>query len=350
MSQPRIFGPVFSAAVLAALTLAAGPGRAAAEDCLAGPNGSAPQGRHWHYHLDRATHRKCWHVSSDGAKAGQSAGRPAAQSVTRATPTQAPEPQPWVAPPVQAMPRSGSPEAQPIWSAMSSPQTVDAGASGMGSGAAALGAGVPVVAGVPVAPAIEPAPSDPGQTAGPGPAPSPIATGGPAATATAAPIAEASPNPDPSATDTMSLPTVAPAGSAPEKTVGERQPVGPHHSVAMIGGALALATGVGLAISGWLVRRRDALQHRDAAEHDRDVAHFRDDTPPFIPPGPEAFRPRRRAPAVPPVMTAILPVITDEEIAEIPIQTPREERRRVRVEELEERLRDVMQQLRRSAA
>ena len=42
--------------------------------------------------------------------------------------------------------------------------------------------------------------------------------------------------------------------------------------------------------------------------------------------------------------------MTDEEIAEMANQTPREVLRRVRVEELEETLRDVMQALRRSAA
>ena len=336
MSQPRIFGSIFSAVVLAALTLA-GPGRAAAEDCLAGPNGSAPQGRHWHYHLDRVSHRKCWHLSAEGAKAGQSAGKPAAESPSGATPTQVAEPQPWVAPPVQAMPGAVSAEEQPIWNAMSPPQTADASVSG--SVAAALGAGVPAVAGVPVTRAAGPAQGDPGQASGPGPASSPIATGAPIAAATA----EAAPSPDPSATATMSLPTVGSAASAPETMAGEPQPVGRHHSVATIGGALALATGMGLAISGWLVRRRNALQHRDAAEHERDGPRFRDDPPPFPAPGPDVFRPRRRAPAE-------LPVMTDEEIAEMINQAPGEEPRRVRVEELEETLRDVMQALRRSAA
>ena len=37
----------------------AGAARAApAEDCLAGPNAQSPQGKHWYYRIDRATHRK----------------------------------------------------------------------------------------------------------------------------------------------------------------------------------------------------------------------------------------------------------------------------------------------------
>jgi hypothetical protein len=39
----------------------------AAETCLAAPQGTAPQGSHWYYRLDRATQRKCWRlVKLDG--------------------------------------------------------------------------------------------------------------------------------------------------------------------------------------------------------------------------------------------------------------------------------------------
>jgi hypothetical protein len=57
-------------ALLAMLTLAAASaGRdARAEDCLAGPNAQAPQGSHWYYRLDRATHRKCWYVGAQRAR------------------------------------------------------------------------------------------------------------------------------------------------------------------------------------------------------------------------------------------------------------------------------------------
>ena len=45
----------------------------AAEECLAAPKGSAPQGSHWHYRTDRATQRKCWFLAEPGAKASPSA-------------------------------------------------------------------------------------------------------------------------------------------------------------------------------------------------------------------------------------------------------------------------------------
>jgi hypothetical protein len=109
----------------------------------------------------------------------------------------------------------------------------------------------------------------------------------------------------------------------------------------MIGGALALATGMGLAISGWLVRRREALHHREAPGHDLDAAHFVDEASTFVPAGPEVFRPREKAQAV------RLP-LTDEAAAEA--AEPGEQPQRVRVEELEETLRDVMEALRKSAA
>ena len=34
----------------------------AVDDCLAGPNAVAPQGSHWYYRVDRATHRNCWYL------------------------------------------------------------------------------------------------------------------------------------------------------------------------------------------------------------------------------------------------------------------------------------------------
>jgi len=59
-------------ALLTLLALAAtGASRAThAEDCLAGPNAQSPQGSHWYYRIDRATHRKCWYL---GALHGQHA-------------------------------------------------------------------------------------------------------------------------------------------------------------------------------------------------------------------------------------------------------------------------------------
>ena len=52
-------------ALAAALTgWAAGPAQAA--DCLAAPNGVAPEGLHWYYRLDHANNRKCWRLREAG--------------------------------------------------------------------------------------------------------------------------------------------------------------------------------------------------------------------------------------------------------------------------------------------
>ncbi|MBV8755394.1 MAG: hypothetical protein JO328_21280 [Hyphomicrobiales bacterium] len=56
-------------ALLALLALAATSASRAtrAEDCLAGPNAQSPQGSHWYYRIDRATHRKCWYIGAQHA-------------------------------------------------------------------------------------------------------------------------------------------------------------------------------------------------------------------------------------------------------------------------------------------
>jgi hypothetical protein len=52
--------PLILAMLIAAMAGATGAARG--EDCLAGPNALAPQGSHWFYRLDRASHRKCWYL------------------------------------------------------------------------------------------------------------------------------------------------------------------------------------------------------------------------------------------------------------------------------------------------
>ncbi|MCG2630316.1 hypothetical protein L6654_27165 [Bradyrhizobium sp. WYCCWR 13023] len=41
----------------------------AASDCLGSPKGTAPQGQHWHYRVERGTKRQCWYLRAEGAKA-----------------------------------------------------------------------------------------------------------------------------------------------------------------------------------------------------------------------------------------------------------------------------------------
>jgi hypothetical protein len=45
-----------------------------AEECLAGPNAQSPQGSHWYYRIDRATHRKCWYLGALRAQHRRAAG------------------------------------------------------------------------------------------------------------------------------------------------------------------------------------------------------------------------------------------------------------------------------------
>jgi hypothetical protein len=63
------------AALLVALVAGAGsqPSRSAANVCLSAPNGAAPNGQHWYYHLDRTRRRKCWYLRELTATPGADA-------------------------------------------------------------------------------------------------------------------------------------------------------------------------------------------------------------------------------------------------------------------------------------
>jgi hypothetical protein len=63
----RILGSIGSIAVVVAVVVSeAGidlrTNSAYANDCVAAPNASAPQGQHWYYRIDRAHQRKCWYL------------------------------------------------------------------------------------------------------------------------------------------------------------------------------------------------------------------------------------------------------------------------------------------------
>jgi hypothetical protein len=44
-----------------------------ADKCLAGPKGTAPQGSHWYYRVERGTKRHCWYVGEEKEKVARSA-------------------------------------------------------------------------------------------------------------------------------------------------------------------------------------------------------------------------------------------------------------------------------------
>jgi hypothetical protein len=120
-------------ALLAMLTLAAASAQysARAEDCLAGPNAQAPQGSHWYYRLDRATHRKCWYVGTQRARTHRAAAtaeerRPAAPVRAEVADDDVPAaadaaPQPAFAPRLPAGAPTASADAAPAESAPPAP-------------------------------------------------------------------------------------------------------------------------------------------------------------------------------------------------------------------------------------
>jgi hypothetical protein len=109
------------------ITASAGASEIArAEDCLAGPNGASPPGRHWYYRIDRASHRKCWYLGDLNRR------RAAAQTNTRRKVTAPPEEPEEDAAPAPAIParaaapepglRAGSPEPVPSAAIVAGPR------------------------------------------------------------------------------------------------------------------------------------------------------------------------------------------------------------------------------------
>src|SRR5262244_2274336 len=63
----------------------------AVDECLAAPNATAPEGRHWYYRANRTTGNRCWYLAATGKKV-----RPAAAPVPVPVPARKP-----TAPPAQ---------------------------------------------------------------------------------------------------------------------------------------------------------------------------------------------------------------------------------------------------------
>src|SRR5215475_2692738 len=59
--------PIILAASVVAISFSATTGDAA-DECLGGPKGTAPQGSHWYYRVDRSTGRHCWYLGAQGQK------------------------------------------------------------------------------------------------------------------------------------------------------------------------------------------------------------------------------------------------------------------------------------------
>lgn len=61
----------------------------AAADCLAAPGSSTPQGGHWRYRMDRATHNKCWYLADSNRTAQQATAQNASPVMSSAPSSQA---------------------------------------------------------------------------------------------------------------------------------------------------------------------------------------------------------------------------------------------------------------------
>src|ERR1043166_3566310 len=97
--------------ILIFVVATAGAGGAAhGEACLAGPNAQSPQGKHWYYRIDRATHRKCWYLGDLNRRSA----RATQTNSARRRAARPPEAEDWddvpVKPPVPA--RAAAPEPE----------------------------------------------------------------------------------------------------------------------------------------------------------------------------------------------------------------------------------------------
>jgi hypothetical protein len=83
---------------------------ARADDCAAAPSGSAPQGEHWYYRSDRASHRKCWYLHATVLLPHHALAQSADAAAEPAQATPAPQPPAASAEPIRAA-------STPAWNA-----------------------------------------------------------------------------------------------------------------------------------------------------------------------------------------------------------------------------------------
>ena len=75
--QTAKFASAVFAVILAGfpLTTASYGETPAPDNCLSAPNGDAPAGNRWYYHIDHGTKRHCWYLRAQGDKVSQGAPR-----------------------------------------------------------------------------------------------------------------------------------------------------------------------------------------------------------------------------------------------------------------------------------
>jgi hypothetical protein len=67
------------------------PASAEADKCLAGPKGTAPEGGHWYYRVERGTKRHCWYLGDEKEKVTRAAPAISSASANSASPASPPE-------------------------------------------------------------------------------------------------------------------------------------------------------------------------------------------------------------------------------------------------------------------
>ncbi|MBR0713755.1 hypothetical protein [Bradyrhizobium liaoningense] len=197
----------------------------AADDCLASPKKTAPEGQHWYYRVERGTKRQCWYLRAEGTKTTETA-----QGTQKAD---------------APAPRSVQ-DARAEWTQVRTAQDTTASIPAPNTAAAQPVAGQP-----PVAPdgAEQPALNTrwPDASTAVAPAPQPVAP--------ATKPADVRPAPKPATA--AAAPVTAAAADAPaEKPTGSLQML-----FLVIGGALALAGIIGSVIYRFAGSRMRTLAH-----------------------------------------------------------------------------------------
>ncbi|MGL9618085.1 hypothetical protein QRQ56_08800 [Bradyrhizobium sp. U531] len=236
-----LVGSLIAGVPLAAVSQNAPAGTSAASqaaDCLASPKGTAPQGQHWYYRLERTTKRQCWYLRAagdkDGAKAVQTAQAPTDAAQDAAAPPQ-----------------------QNVQDARAEYVGPRSGAAPKAPNAIALAAATPPT------PAQQPA-----TQADAGAQQAPVATAWPDVPASTAPAPQGAPAMAAAAAQPSAKASKSPAPLPPAATDGTIDK--PGGSVQMlllvIGGALALA-GLLASVIYRLARRRVRVQAGDRRGH-----------------------------------------------------------------------------------
>jgi hypothetical protein len=227
----------------------------AASDCLASPKGTAPEGQHWYYRLERATKRQCWYLRAEGGKEnGKENGKAATTTQTANAAAQPDSPAPHSVQDARAeyiAPQSAAQNAQPA--APPASTTADSNPQ-----QPAIAARWPDAAAVAAAPAPQPA------------------------AAPATPDARPSAKPAVSPAQFPAQATLAAADAPADKPTGSLQML-----LLVIGGALALAgllASIIYRFAGGRVRvpagdRRVNWDHREQQAHDDGRAPWLDAVP-----------------------------------------------------------------------